>query len=1029
MSDYTLTLNFGEPIGRDSVDVTQLTIQNRAVSADATEARTLTSASTVAVSSNALVATISLGDADVTALQLAEALAVGGDSTFVLAKPDAFEDLWGNGNAEQVADATFEQDDISPEMKSFAINLNDASISVTFSEVVDKDTFNTSKIILQDAVTATVAVQLNGGTLISTVNGKTIITRMTVKNVNELKQQDMFTDTTNGYMRADAGLVSDMSGNAFDGIADGQAIKATSIVFDDKDPEVLSYTYAASTGRLVLTFGETIKASSVQPSEMQLQSKANAATAGAATLDLDGATVEQKDFTEITITLSANSLNSIKANEGLGTTESNTFLSFSAAALKDMRGNNVTAVLASAALKATTVTPDTDAPGLTVAGIDMSTQAMELRFSETIEITSFNFSAVTLMSTASAGAGQTRQLTGAINATRADNLFALTFYLVEPDMHYLQFHGIGTSAAAVFVALVEDAVQDMNAQPSEAVASLAVLPANFVADSNPPSVTKATFDANAAELVLTMSEPLADAVQVTAVTLLAAPGSACKFTLTAGASSATLTELNIKVTIDIGDADMNVIRDKECLAVDGDTIYVAVDAAFGNDRAAVPLAVVPITEAAPRQADTFSPDTTDPRLVAFTLNLNDGTAIFEFSETINVTSIDPALFVLQSAADAPGTAGSSSVALAGSTVTEHSSVVKAVFKFAFPVFEKLRVDDDLITDRSNTFVSVGLGGAKDMVGRALEAIPTTAALQATAVTADGSSPVLRSWTLNMSSQVAVFQFSEAILGRTFTPALVRLQPSPAVGSAGSVSLDGTVVDVNSSQVTVKFTQQSADLLKANRAFATAATAAATYAVLTSTDVGTDMAGNAITASTVGLAAASVFDDDVTPTLKRFGLNVTSGVLTLVFSEIVQTATLNTDFISLQSDSQRVSSTKYLDLDGGVVSGGLSTTAEVQLPHSFLNALKHERSLGSNDTNTYLALGAGAVLDLIDLGSELVSDQSAMLVTANEYVEDGRKPELVSYTINLDEGYIVMSWSEAVDPKTLEPGKFAISGSS
>jgi len=292
----------------------------------------------------------------------------------------------------------------------------------------------------------------------------------------------------------------------------------------------------------------------------------------------------------------------------------------------------------------------------------------------------------------------------------------------------------------------------------------------------------------------------------------------------------------------------------------------------------------------------------------------------------------------------------------------------------------------------------------------------------------GSAPTLVSWTLNMSSLTAEFTFSEVIVGAEFKPQFINIQPSATVGSPGAVTLsDGTAIARNASTVMVQFTQQSGDQLKENTAFATASTSAATYAVITSGNIGFDMAGNSINVSSVGIPASSVENDAIAPILERFGFNVTSGVLSLVFSEVVQTSKLNVSRLALQNEKSRTSSTSFIALSDGEVSGGVSTTAEVKITSNALNAIKADRALCTNSSNTFLVAGQDTVLDQSNLGSVEITDQDALPVTPDDFSSDTSRPNLLKYIINLDLGTVDLFWSEAVDPATLNPEKLRISG--
>ena len=107
----------------------------------------------------------------------------------------------------------------------------------------------------------------------------------------------------------------------------------------------------------------------------------------------------------------------------------------------------------------------------------------------------------------------------------------------------------------------------------------------------------------------------------------------------------------------------------QSLAVDSNSTHLSLTSAAVDDMNG--NAVVPVTETEPEAVTIYTPDTTEPQLLRFTLDLTEETLTLFFSETVNVSSIDVTGITLQS-----DLTGAISVALTNASVsTENGPVV------------------------------------------------------------------------------------------------------------------------------------------------------------------------------------------------------------------------------------------------------------------------------------------------------------------------------------------------------------------
>lgn len=149
-------------------------------------------------------------------------------------------------------------------------------------------------------------------------------------------------------------------------------------------------------GITILTFSETVDASTIDPTQITLQNGFTAAVTHTIS-DLAYSIVSNEPSPIIIVTLSTKDVNDIKRITVLGTQLNNSFLSFSANFVSDESGNPVVPIPPCAALRAAVFMEDTTPPLLTLFFINITSGILNMTFSETVNILSFRFSSLTLV--------------------------------------------------------------------------------------------------------------------------------------------------------------------------------------------------------------------------------------------------------------------------------------------------------------------------------------------------------------------------------------------------------------------------------------------------------------------------------------------------------------------------------------------------------------------------------------------------------------------------------------------------------
>jgi hypothetical protein len=252
---------------------------------------------------------------------------------------------------------------------------------------------------------------------------------------------------------------------------------------------------------LTLTFSETVKKSTLNPAQFTLSNLAAAATDS---FQLTGGAVStadtHEDSTVVTITLSTDDANTLKEKTTLAVTAADTFITFTADAVRDMAKVAPKQIEAlTTGLQAAVVQGDVTDPTLTGHDLNMNTGVLRLTFSETMLASSLAPTAFTLHSAPSGTATAVPLTAGVVSTT---NSKILTITLDAVDMNNLKFDTtLAVDEASSVVSVALGGVTDMAGAGGNALVAVAAtdnLLANaFVPDSTKPELASFKLDMNA----------------------------------------------------------------------------------------------------------------------------------------------------------------------------------------------------------------------------------------------------------------------------------------------------------------------------------------------------------------------------------------------------------------------------------------------------------------------------------------------------------------------------------------------------
>ena len=672
LTKATVALTFDEPINKLSFDEKgndkAITLQGAAKAVTGTAFKVLTGNGGVVFNGNRDVVTLTLSTADLNAIKLNAKLAVNNE-VFLSHTDKLIADLQGVKTVavpqSAALSANLVADSTNPTLVGFSINMDTGKIVVTFDEPVKASSFKPAELTIQNAATASsgASYKLNGGEK-SKTNGLELSVVMTVTDLNAIKYKAMGTSKGDTYMTLTADAVADMNSNKVTAVADKDGKPASAFVSDTRKPSLSSFTLDMTSGELAMTFSETVVPAKMVSTELTLQSGGNRATDANLFYKLQKeGTVSPSESTIVTLILAVEDMDALKALPKLAFSKPSTFLALTDKALTDVSKNPVEAKAPQAALQVSTYTGDVAKPLLEAFSVDLDAGTVALTFSETVNPALFVPTALTMQSSSTDTSSYT--LLGGKRITQNASL-VVEFELDKSDLEAIKRNDkLMTETKSSYLSALGTVIRDMNGNLLKPIpSSTGLLASAFKHDSTPPSVISFAFDLNDGALNISLSEPMANTIDVTQITLCSS-NDLETYTLTKS-TQAILHSSQMLVELKLSVADLDQIKARSHLATNLKSTLLTLTSGFAKDKNNV--LITPISKANKVTPSNFNQDGTQPRLVSFVFDLETNQLRLTFSEAVNSTSIDVGGITLQD-----GTTSTSSYSLTGGNVFDPAS--------------------------------------------------------------------------------------------------------------------------------------------------------------------------------------------------------------------------------------------------------------------------------------------------------------------------------------------------------------------
>ena len=1022
MNTGLLSLTFDDIVSVSTLSTPELVLQ-----ASQSLALSYTLSSVTSGSPDGYVVDINLTSTDLNAIKARRGLAESQNTTFASLSASLIRDVSALTVNPITPDAAlrasqFTNDTTLPILTAWEFNIDTNRLTLSFSETVDLNVFNISSLILQNSANISAATEwlrLTGGQFVNVAFNATS-TPVLVLSDDDLNAVKAFVNlahqNSSSYLSIADGAVTDMVGNQIVPVPDTNATLTRILSADRTSPSLRSYDFSLDNGIISLTFSETVNASSLSPQLFTFYSSPS--LLATQNFQLRGGNISETDSPVINITLTREDLDEIKRRTALGTSNSSLYLSFTEGAIADTAKNPVSSIIAGQGRRPNTFIQDTTPPALEDFSLNMNTTTLTLTFSETVDSTSFRADQVTIQSAANV-TGNPNAVSYTLTAsttTTSGNSSVLTIPLSQLDADAIKsLTGLASSSTNTFVSLTSRAVSDMASLQVDDVpqdSATGTAAQGFVRDTTAPRANNFSLDLDGSPL---LTIQLSESVNMTALNLsqITIVGSGnTTYSLTGGVvESANGSTIRLRLSF----ADANEIKRITTLATSASDTFLSIGSGAILDTSGNNVVEAPAAN--PLSQRTYTGDRTPPRLDNFRLTMTNNVPplqlVLSFSETVNVSTfrVEDVLIQLYPNDTALNT---TAYRLTNATYSLRNTDT-LVLNISAEDMAAIQALYPLASTPGQTFISIAPGSVIDIVSLPLQGINSSLAKAIERHTADLTRPRLISFSLNLTAQTLLLNFTEAMQATTFVPNRLTIHASRSSSAqfyilrGGIASVEGsTALLVNLSETDQNALKQSLSLAISN---------SSTYISIrdgVAQDLSNNLAHPILIADALPVAVFTA--DNTRPALRSFDFNVNTSVITLVFSETINISSFDPTGIVIQNSRSLAPNASYR-LTGGNTTSINGPIVRLTLSDADQNAIKALRFLAVSANSTFITVDSRVVQDINRNILQSILGSQALAVTG--YNLDTIEPRLVRWALNHNEERITLYFDETVIISTLE----------
>ncbi len=589
-------------------------------------------------------------------------------------------------------------------------------LSLVFSETVDFSEIDATKIQIGDDSSGTNNFTLASGEITpAQADGATMTFTLTDTHRDAIAQWNSAGKTTL-YVKITTPGFKDLAGNA---IATTAWCAMGTWTKDTTTPTLNngSSSYTHSTKLLSLVFNENIDVSATDGTKVQLGDDASGTHN--ITLAPGEVTAAQSDGTVVTFTLTTAHQDTIAAWNGAGKTT--LYVKLTNPAVRDMSGNGI---VTTSWLVLGAWTKDTIAPAFnnSASAYDGTTKILSLNFSETMDLNETLLTGSVQLGDDAFGTHNITLALGEITASQSDSS-TLTFTLSDAHRDIVSSWG-GAGITTLYIKVTTPAFKDLT---GNAIATTNWLALNsWTKETTAPTLNSSlsSYVHSTKLLSLVFSETV-DFSEIDATKIQIGDDSSGtnNFTLASGEITPAQAD-GATMTFTLTDTHRDAIA--QWNSAGKTTLYVKITTPGFKDLAGNAIATT-----AWCAMGTWTKDTTTPTLSNWTLNMHTRILTLNFSENVDVSTLDVTALTLQNAASSPA----ASCALTNSATASSDGTTIDIL-FSTTDFNALVADTSLAVAQGSSYLSITTSAIDDMSGNNVNAIESSSAQQAASYTAN-----------------------------------------------------------------------------------------------------------------------------------------------------------------------------------------------------------------------------------------------------------------------------------------------------
>ena len=947
-------------------------------------------------------------------------LATSASNTFITMAMGAVLDMASNPvvpvlNGVALRTTGYTADKTSPTLQSFTLNLNTNLLQLTFSETVNATAFSVTGLTLVNQASQPSSSWTLNASLPTTYISNVVNVSLSMSDLNGIKASGtLSTMMSNTFIVVQPWTVADMSGNPVVQILTTSALQVSNYVVDTTPPQLASFGLDVGLGVLYLSFSETVRGSSFDPTQLTIQGSSG----GGANIPLTGGVWAFQNHSSVTLSLTSADLNKMKAvSSGVAKSRNNTFIALTSATIRDTAGVSVTPIASTSARPASFYMGDLVPPQLLSFSLDLNGRNLYLTFDETVSVATLVIQGVGLQDDPS-NAQRVVHL-GALGTTAANvNYTVAIIGLASSDFNAITFaFPLASIQNDTFITLGPGTIKDTSGNPNVVIQPTNALRVSaLIRNAQSPTLQSFDFDLNLGALTLTFSESVnGSSFQPMQVTLQSSSGNPMQTINLSGGLVSQLTSTSVMV--DLLRGDLNSIKATSGLASQFGNTFVSITPAAVRDMSGNPVIQVPMTAAL--QVTTFTRDTTGPVLDSFDLDFNSGVLTLHFDEPVGFGALSTLAVTLSN----QGAGGGSSYALTASSTSLDSGLLTdgriMVGNGDLDVLKQRRIC---------TAASCHLDATGSLVNDSGVNSNYRASLNVSLYTPDTTSPRVTSFVqFDMNTGTFTVQFSETMAVSSMMFSRVAFYNDYTNDSYAFTFTQLALVSPGDAPV-IAFQIGTYDLNRLKLVGNVCDTKSHCWIRITSGFIA-DVSGNDIVPILPNTMATyhtpvNFVSDTTPPQMTSFAIDMNAGVMTFTFNEVVLLPSFNPTNLTFQD---ALSGTVHLQMNsfGPSLRSADGLSVVWNLSSSDLNLLKANGIMFTSLNTSYVAY-IGLIQDAA--GNAIAPRYDTInALRASGFIPDTTRPVLTSFVAyNLNNWSFTLFFNEPVNLNSIALKDIAIS---